>query len=84
MLDLEKLKNRYQKSMYRNDTKTKNLDSVDFMAFLWQLETCQFEITPYCNKGFLRYFAIGMELPIDIINTYFDKRTEVQDFLLKN
>ena len=82
MLDLKELKQRYINSNYRNDEKLVQLDHIDFMAFLWQLQTHQFEITPFSNKGFLRYFIIGSKLCIDIINLYFEKRDEIQKFIL--
>lgn len=81
-LNLDELKNSYQKSEFRNDKKLKSLDDMDFMALIWQLETGQFELTPFSNKGFLRYFLTGTELPLNIVNNYFEQRQTIEKHLI--
>lgn len=82
-LDIKVLKERYNLSPYKDNQKVIDLDYIDFVAFVWQLRKGHFDIVPFSNKSFLRYFATGTKSCIDLI-TYItpEKRNEVQKLIL--
>lgn len=83
ILDTELLNNTYNSSPYKDNNKVVNLDHIDFVAFVWQLKTGHFDITPFSNKSFLRYFTTGTESCIDLINLITpEKRNEIQNLLI--
>ena len=71
--DIEKAVAAYKASHNRDDNKTRLLDSVSVYALFWQLFTGHFEEVPYSIESFLRYFIIGDERIIELINNYNDK-----------
>ncbi len=48
---LEDLVRSYQFSSMRDDIQMKALDCVDFLAFLWQVDSGAFHITAFSNKA---------------------------------
>ena len=78
MNDLNVLIERYKKSPYKDNNKVKTLSNIEFCAFLWQLNNGHFELTPYSDKGFLRYFLTGCKNALYCINVLLDQRDKIQ------
>jgi len=46
---------KYEISAFKHDPTLKELDHVDFIAFIYSLDTGRFDISGFNNKSFLRY-----------------------------
>ena len=69
---LEKMVKEYLSQSRRNDVKIRKLDKIDFMAFIYNLDTGRYGSSGFSNKGFLRNIGINTTKTenwvIDIIN----------------
>ena len=54
--DINKMIKAYKETIHRDDVKLNSLCPIDFMALIYALDTGQYELTGFSNKGFLRYF----------------------------
>jgi hypothetical protein len=71
--DINKMAKRFLSKKNPDIEKLKSLDEMDFVALIYALYTCQYEITGISNKAFLRYFMTSGQseetnLPLRIIN----------------
>jgi len=53
--DINKIIKAYKEAIHRDDVKLNSLCLIDFMALIYALDTGQYELTGFSNKGFLRY-----------------------------
>lgn len=75
---IKKYKNHY----YRNDVKLRQLDNIDFAAFIWHLWCGRFDVIGYNTKGFLYYLMTRTESCIDIINNIVPYRKRIEKLFL--
>lgn len=74
---------RYKNHYFRNDNKLRNLNDIDFCAFIWQLKTDRFSITGFSSKGFLYYLLAKTQSCIDIINQILPHKNKIINLLIK-
>ena len=70
--NLPRMVTEYLSNSRRNDLKINKLDRIDFMAFIYNLDTGRYGSSGFSNKGFLRNIGINTTKSenwvIDIIN----------------
>ncbi len=81
--NLPKMVKTYLSEPRKNDLKLRKLDKIDFMSFIYNLDTDKYGISGFSNKSFLRNIGINPEKEsnwvLDIINRIYYGSSEFID-----